>query len=142
MGIDVGDFFDGVRAGPVVGVKFLRKFRQPLSAGLVKFAASLADPANVEFTRWVVALEKISANGVRQQKRSGMSSTLKAFFKSGMKDGGVIKNGRPADAAFGKGIRVGMKAHGRNLGVFKPDWEERVRRFEMKDRGGRGRAST
>src|ERR1700756_2268988 len=140
MAIDVGDFPDGVRAYPVVSAKFIGKFRQPLCASLVKFAASLADPPDFEFARWVVTFEKISANGVRQQKCSGMSSALKAFFESGMKDDGVIKNGRPADAAFGKGVGVGMKAHGRNLGALKPDREERVGRFEMKDCGARGRA--
>src|SRR5260370_32024841 len=116
-------------------MKFLGEFRQPFGASLVKLAAGLADPANFEFPLLVDTLEKVFANRVGQQKCSGMPLALKAFFVTGMKDGGVIKYGRPVDAALGKGVCIGMKTHGRNYRAFKPDWEERVCRLEMKDCG-------
>src|SRR6266478_4205248 len=123
-------------------MKFPREFRQHFGASLVKFAAGLTDPGNFKFATWVDAFEKVFANRVRQQKRPRMPRTHKAFFVSGMKDGGVIKYGRPVDAAFGKSVCIGMKTHCRNFRVFKPDWEERVGRFEMKDGGRSSGAGT
>jgi len=66
-----------------------------------------------------------------------MSGALEAFVVTGMKNSCVIKYSRPVHATFSKGVCIGMKTYGRNFGAFEPDWKERVRRFEMKDRGRR-----
>src|SRR5258708_12492098 len=127
--IVVGKLGGGVGARPIVGVKFLRKFRQPLGAGFVKVAAGLADPANLEFARWVDVQEKILANGMRQQESSWMSGALEAFVVTGMKNSQVIQYSRPADAKFSKRLFMGIKTCRRNFIPSSPHCNMRDRQY-------------
>src|SRR5437660_7608448 len=85
--------------------------------------AGLADPANVEFACPFSALEKRPPNSVRQQKSSWMPGAGKPLPITRMKDHRVIKYGGPANAAVGKSIGVGMKAHCRDFRTFKSGWK-------------------
>src|ERR1043166_7893552 len=132
--VGTSDSFDRIRTRPIVGAEFSRQLREPFGASIIKFTTGLTDPSNFKFARSIRPFEKAAADGMWQQESSWMTCSREPSFVIGMKNGNLIEESRPPDAALGKRIRIWMEAHSGNFRAFKANRKERMRGFEMEDR--------